>query len=280
MFGNLVNWLLDIQNTPRSLGISRIRLSPFYESFWDLSNRIFIRGRQNTPFVGILHLIACFRILGDLRAFKFQGFPILLRFVESNLYQGATKHFIILEFSKVVVGYTEHSSVLGDFKDTAFTFLRILLRFVESNLYQGATKAPHCLEFSKLVVVRTNMFVNLLCLFTKLSGSLSSLVCFLLRSCTATARTWSGGRASFGKGQNGVSTNGATANCMLFDRGAFWVLPVDLRLSSQQRQGVPFSPNLSKFIIFAAAPLMLTPFVRNQDMQTKRARARLLTHIT
>ena len=40
--------------------------------------------------------------------------------------------------------------------------------------------------------------------------------------------------------------------------------PVNLLLSSQKCQGVPFSPNLSKIITFAAAPLVLTPFVRNQ----------------
>ena len=28
------------------------------------------------------------------------------------------------------------------------------------------------------------------------------------------------------KGTNGVSTNGVTANFMLFDRGTFWVLPL------------------------------------------------------
>ena len=28
------------------------------------------------------------------------------------------------------------------------------------------------------------------------------------------------------KGTNGVSTNGVTANLMLFDRGTFWVLPL------------------------------------------------------
>ena len=65
------------------------------------------------------------------------------------------------------------------------------------------------------------------------------------------------------KGTNGVSTNGVTANLMFFDRD-FSGTPVNLLLSSQKCQGVSFSPNLSTLITFAAAPLMLTPFVRNQ----------------
>ena len=35
------------------------------------------------------------------------------------------------------------------------------------------------------------------------------------------------GRARlFRKGTNGVSTNGVAANCMLFDGGTFWALPL------------------------------------------------------
>ena len=63
-------------------------------------------------------------------------------------------------------------------------------------------------------------------------------------------------RGDFGglsrKGTNGVSTNGVTANYMFFDRGTFWVLPLTFFL------------NLSKSITFPEAPLVLTPFVRNQ----------------
>ena len=43
---------------------------------------------------------------------------------------------------------------------------------------------------------------------------------------------------------------------------------VNLLWSSQKCQGVPFSPDLSKLITFAAAPLVLTPFVRNQTCLT------------
>ena len=49
-----------------------------------------------------------------------------------------------------------------------------------------------------------------------------------------------------------------------FDRVTFWALPfTNLLLYSQKCQGVPFL-NLPKLYVFAAAPLVLTPFVRNQ----------------
>ena len=60
------------------------------------------------------------------------------------------------------------------------------------------------------------------------------------------------------KGTYGVSTNGVTAKFMFFDR---------LFGYSRSRAKVPgrtFFPNLSKFSTFAAAPLVLTPFARNQ----------------
>ena len=47
---------------------------------------------------------------------------------------------------------------------------------------------------------------------------------------------------SIRKGTNGVSTNGVTANFMVFDRGTFGCTPVSLLLSSQKCQGVPFAP--------------------------------------
>ena len=43
------------------------------------------------------------------------------------------------------------------------------------------------------------------------------------------------------KGTNGVSTDGVTANVMFFDRD-FLVAPVNLLLSPQKCQGLPFSP--------------------------------------
>ena len=44
------------------------------------------------------------------------------------------------------------------------------------------------------------------------------------------------------KGTNGVSTNGVTANLMLFDRGTFWVIPLTYFDLYKKCQGVPFSP--------------------------------------
>ena len=83
------------------------------------------------------------------------------------------------------------------------------------------------------------------------------------------------------RGTNGVSTSGVTANLMLFDRGTFWGTPVSLLLSPQKCQGVLFSPNLSKIISFAAAPLVLTPFVRNQleSVRTTMAHKRVSGHL-
>ena len=68
------------------------------------------------------------------------------------------------------------------------------------------------------------------------------------------------------KGTNGVSTNAVTAiSFYVFDRGIFVGTPVNLLLSSQSVTVYLF-PNLSKLITFAAAPLVLTPSVRNQGV--------------
>ena len=61
------------------------------------------------------------------------------------------------------------------------------------------------------------------------------------------------------KGTDGVSTN-VTANSMFLDRGTFWVINFYLPKSARAY----LFPNLSKFITFAAASLVLTPLVRNQ----------------
>ena len=71
--------------------------------------------------------------------------------------------------------------------------------------------------------------------------------------------------APFGKGQTGS----ALMRPLQFFYNAFWQrdllgTPVNLLLSCQMCQGVPFSQNLSKLVPFAAAPPVLTPFVRNQ----------------
>ena len=70
----------------------------------------------------------------------------------------------------------------------------------------------------------------------------------------------------FRTGTNGVGTNGVTANYMFFDRGTFWVLPLTyFNLPKSAR--AYFFPNLSKLVIFAAAPLVLTPSVHNQGFK-------------
>ena len=50
---------------------------------------------------------------------------------------------------------------------------------------------------------------------------------------------------------------------LLFDRGTCWYSR-ELDFPKEKCQGAPFSANLSKLLTFAAAPLVLTPFVRNQ----------------
>ena len=67
---------------------------------------------------------------------------------------------------------------------------------------------------------------------------------------------------------NGVSINSMGSlqmSCFLTEgRFGYAGTPVSLRLYSQECQGVPFSPICQKSLQFAAAPLVLTPFVRNQ----------------
>ena len=65
------------------------------------------------------------------------------------------------------------------------------------------------------------------------------------------------------KGTHGLSTNGVTANSMFFDRGTCLVLPLSYFYLPKSAKAHLF-PILSKIITFAAAPLVLTPFVRNQ----------------
>ena len=61
---------------------------------------------------------------------------------------------------------------------------------------------------------------------------------------------------------NGVGTNGVTANFMCFDRLlGYSRLPTFI---FPKVPGRTFFPNQSKCITFAATPLVLTPFVRNQ----------------
>ena len=81
-------------------------------------------------------------------------------------------------------------------------------------------------------------------------------------------------REVFGKGQMGSALMGSLHFfLMFFDRGTVWV-PICQNLSTPVnicQFGVPFSQSV-KFITFAATPLMLTPFVRNQGLQVVRGR--------
>ena len=52
------------------------------------------------------------------------------------------------------------------------------------------------------------------------------------------------------KGTNEVSTNGVTANCMFFDRGTFWVLPLTYSTFIFPKvPGGTFFPNLTKSLL-------------------------------
>ena len=66
------------------------------------------------------------------------------------------------------------------------------------------------------------------------------------------------------KGANGISTNGVTTNFMFVDRGAFWVLPLTYFSLTKSARAYLF-PQSVKIVTFAFAPLVLTPFVRNQQ---------------
>ena len=69
------------------------------------------------------------------------------------------------------------------------------------------------------------------------------------------------------KGTHGVSTDGVAANVMFFDRGTFWILPLTY---FYLLPGRTFFLNLSKYITIAAAPLVSTPFVRNQGATVEK----------
>ena len=67
-----------------------------------------------------------------------------------------------------------------------------------------------------------------------------------------------------GEGQMGVGTNWVAANFMLLTEGFFCVLPLTYFYLPKSARACLFPPKLSKIATFAAAPLLLTPFVRNQ----------------
>ena len=65
------------------------------------------------------------------------------------------------------------------------------------------------------------------------------------------------------KGTNGFSTAGVTAIVMFFLTRTFWALPLTY-LHFPKSARAYLSPQSFKMITFAAAPLVLTPFVRDQ----------------
>ena len=106
---------------------------------------------------------------------------------------------------------------------------------------------------------------------TKGKGSTSSPVIPLEARPAWPGARWPGARPPKGtqKGTNGVSTDGVAANCVLFDRGTFGVLY--LFIFPKVPGCTLFPQNVSKFITFVAAPLVLTPFVRNQEPLWRRS---------
>ena len=70
------------------------------------------------------------------------------------------------------------------------------------------------------------------------------------------------------KGTNGVSTNVVTANVMFFDRGTFWVLPLTCFCLPKSARAYIF-PQSDKINYFCSAPLVVTPFVRNQHVRLR-----------
>ena len=78
----------------------------------------------------------------------------------------------------------------------------------------------------------------------------------------------------------GSALMGSLQISMWFDRGTFWVLPLTYFCLPKGARTYLFFHNLSKLMTFAAAPLVLTPFVRNRrpiDDLIGRARRAPLT---
>ena len=77
--------------------------------------------------------------------------------------------------------------------------------------------------------------------------------------------SWPAKLAKVRKGTSVVSNDGVTANKhVFFDRGTFWVLPLSYFYTPRSARARLFPQPDNKNITFAAAPFVLTPFVRNQ----------------
>ena len=66
-----------------------------------------------------------------------------------------------------------------------------------------------------------------------------------------------------GQGQMGSALRGSLQISCFLTEGPFLGIPLNLLLSSQKCQGVPFSPICQTIETFAAVTLVVTPFVRN-----------------
>ena len=95
------------------------------------------------------------------------------------------------------------------------------------------------------------------------------------RPCCLTLR-----QASLGKGQMGSAlVYGVAANCTCFDRTFFCVLPLTCLYLPKSARAYLF-PQSVKLVTLPAAPLVLTPFVHNQQTLFAAARSASLLHST
>ena len=69
------------------------------------------------------------------------------------------------------------------------------------------------------------------------------------------------------KGRTGSALMGSLRIVCVFDRGAFWVLPLT-HFCIPKSAGADLFPDLSKIVTFAATLLVRTPFVRDQTKHT------------
>ena len=83
-------------------------------------------------------------------------------------------------------------------------------------------------------------------------------------------RAAEGARGTGRKGANGVGTHGVAAKFMFFcwQRDLFGVLPFSYFYIPQSARVYVFPPIRQNSLLFAAAPLVLTPFVRSQHTLT------------
>ena len=105
--------------------------------------------------------------------------------------------------------------------------------------------------------------------WTGCNGSVLVFVCTRLPGLArASGRRPSPTSRVFRKGTNWVSTHGVTANLVFLTEGPFGYSRSPTSIFPEV-PGRTLFPNLSKCITLAAAPLVSTPFVRNQGQQKR-----------